>query len=289
MRKVRILAIPLLVVLVLLMGMGAGACGGGVEEEEATPPSPTPAAFSVSNLLITPPEVETQEAVAITVSVANTGGTAGSYSVVLKINGATVEEKSVTLAAGSSQDVSFSVTKEEAGSYSVDVNGLTGSFTVTAAAPPEEIEMAIASAAFQDGESIPSQYTCDGQNKSPALSWSGVPEGTQSFALILDDTDAPGGTFTHWVIFNIPANTLELEEAIPTTPQLESGALQGRNDFGGIGYSGPCPPPGASHHYHFVVYALDLTLDLSAGASKTQVLSVMQGHILAQAELIGIY
>ena len=155
--------------------------------------------------------------------------------------------------------------------------------------PPEEIEMEITSAAFQDGETIPTRYTCSGQDISPALNWSGVPEGTQSFVLIVDDPDAPGGTFNHWVIFNIPADTIELGEAIPTSSELSSGALQGRNSFGRIGYDGPCPPPGTPHHYHFVLYALDRTLDLSAGASKAQVLNVMQGQILAQVELIGIY
>ncbi len=155
--------------------------------------------------------------------------------------------------------------------------------------PPEEIVMVITSTAFQDGETIPIRYTCDGVDISPALSWSGVPEGTQSFVLIVDDPDAPGGTFTHWVIFNIPANTLELEEGIPTSSQLSSGALQGRNDFSRTGYGGPCPPWGSTHHYHFTLYALDITLDLNPGASKTAVLNAMRGHILAQAELIGIY
>lgn len=155
--------------------------------------------------------------------------------------------------------------------------------------PPEEVEMEIKSMAFQEGETIPAQYTCDGQDISPALNWSGVPEGTQSFALIVDDPDAPGATFTHWVIFNIPGDALGLEEAIPTDSQLPNGALQGKNGFGTVGYRGPCPPSGSPHHYHFVVYALDTTLDLSAGASKAQVIDAMQGHILAQAELIGIY
>lgn len=157
------------------------------------------------------------------------------------------------------------------------------------APPPGEVEMEITSTAFCDGETIPTQHTCSGQDISPALSWSGVPEGTQSLALIVDDADAPGGTFTHWVIFNIPGDTLGLEEAIPATSQLSSGALQGRNDFGTVGYRGPCPPTGSPHHYHFVVYALDITLDLSAGASKAQVESAMQGHLLDQAELVGIY
>ncbi|HEY55113.1 MAG TPA: YbhB/YbcL family Raf kinase inhibitor-like protein [Dehalococcoidia bacterium] len=149
--------------------------------------------------------------------------------------------------------------------------------------------MEIVSAAFEEGGTIPVQYTCIGQDISPALSWSGVPAGTQSFALIVEDSDAVEGTFTHWIIFNIPADALGLEEAIPTTAQLPNGAAQGRNGFGTIGYAGPCPPPGSPHHFHFVVYALDITLDLSGGASKAQVVNAMEGHILDQAELIGIY
>ena len=156
-------------------------------------------------------------------------------------------------------------------------------------APPEVIVMAITSTAFQEGESIPVQYSCDGLDISPALSWSGVPEGTLSFAIILDDPDAPGGTWNHWVIFNIPADTRELGEAVPTTSQLDSGALQGRNSFARIGYGGPCPPSGSEHRYYFTIYALDITLDLSAGASKTQVLNAMQDHILAQAVVMGTY
>jgi len=156
-------------------------------------------------------------------------------------------------------------------------------------APAGGIEMEITSAAFQDGGTIPTQHTWDGQDISPALSGSGAPEGTQSFALILDDHDAPGGAFTHWVIFNIPADTLGLEEAIPDSSQLANGARQGENDFGSIGYRGPCPPSGAPHHYHFAVYALDITPELTAGATKAQVLNAMQGHLLAQGELIAIY
>ena len=161
--------------------------------------------------------------------------------------------------------------------------------TPTERPTPEWVEMEITSTAFQEGEAIPAKYSCDGQDISPELTWSEVPEGTQSFALITDDPDAPIGTFTHWVIFNIPADSLGLPEAVPNEPQLTSGALQGKNDFGNIGYGGPCPPPGALHHYHFTLYALDQTLDLPAGATKTQVLKAMQGHILAQVELIGTF
>jgi hypothetical protein len=153
----------------------------------------------------------------------------------------------------------------------------------------EEIEMEITSSAFQNGESIPQKYSCSGQDVSPALAWSGVPAGTQSLALVLDDPDAPGGTFNHWVIYNIPAGTLELAEAIPGTAQLSNGAMQGKNSFGNIGYGGPCPPLGPTHHYYFTLYALDVTLDLAAGATKAQVLAAIKGHILAQAETMGTF
>ncbi len=154
---------------------------------------------------------------------------------------------------------------------------------------PEDVEMTITSTAFQDGATIPARYTCDGEDISPALSWSGAPEGTQSFVIILDDPDAPGGTFNHWVIFNIPADASGLEEAVATTPQLENGARQGTNSFGEIGYGGPCPPPGTEHHYHFILYAIDQTLDLSTGATKTQVLDAIEGHIVAKTEIVGLY
>ncbi len=104
----------------------------------------------------------------------------------------------------------------------------------------------------------------------------------------MDDPDAPFGVWTHWVLFNIPADTDELPEAVSTEVQLSSKALQGRNDFGRIGYGGPCPP-GPGHHYRFVVYALDKPLDLAGGVSKKEVVDAMQGHILAQGQLTGIY
>jgi Raf kinase inhibitor-like YbhB/YbcL family protein len=153
--------------------------------------------------------------------------------------------------------------------------------------PPEPEEMVITSGAFEEDGIIPDVYSCDGQGKSPELNWMGVPEGTQSLALILDDPDAPGGTFTHWVIFNIPADATGLEENVPKTSTLASGAAQGRNDFGQTGYSGPCPPTGQSHRYFITLYALDTTLDLAGGTSKAQVLAAMEGHILAEAEIMG--
>jgi len=157
--------------------------------------------------------------------------------------------------------------------------------------PPKEAEMVLSvpSAAFREGEVIPIEYTCQGQDVSPPLTWSEPPAGTQSLALIVDDPDAPVGVFTHWVIFNIPADSRGLSEAVPTQAELPSGALQGKNDFGRMGYAGPCPPSGRTHRYQFTVYALDSRLDLTAGVAKTQLLTAMQGHVLAQGELSGRY
>ena len=149
--------------------------------------------------------------------------------------------------------------------------------------------LSLSSIAFQDGERIPAKYTCEGQDISPPLVWSEPPQGTQSLALIVDDPDAPGGVFTHWVVFNILPDSRQLPEAIPAQAQLPSGALQGKNDFGRIGYGGPCPPPGRPHRYRFTLYALDRVLDLKAGVSKKQVVGAMQGHILAQGQLTGTY
>jgi Raf kinase inhibitor-like YbhB/YbcL family protein len=144
-------------------------------------------------------------------------------------------------------------------------------------------------AAFKPGADIPDQFTCDGSNISPALSWSAPPERTQSFALIMDDPDAPAGTWVHWVLFDLPATERELPESVPTTGALPSGARQGRNSFGKTGYGGPCPPPGPAHRYYFKLYALDTELHLKAGATRAQVDGSMRGHILRLAELMGRY
>ena len=149
--------------------------------------------------------------------------------------------------------------------------------------------LSVSSTAFQEGDRIPSKYTCQGQDVSPALAWSEPPAGTQSFALVMDDPDAPGGVFTHWVIFNISSDSRELPEAVLAQAELPTGALQGKSDFGRIGYGGPCPPPRRPHRYRFTLYALDQALGLKAGASKKQVLNAMQGHILAQGQLTGTY
>jgi Raf kinase inhibitor-like YbhB/YbcL family protein len=156
---------------------------------------------------------------------------------------------------------------------------------------PEEGEMtlSLSSPVFQEGEDIPITYTCDGQDISPPLTWGEPPSETQSFALIMDDPDAPGGVFTHWLLFNLPADSRELPEAVPPHNELANGALQGQNDFGTNGYGGPCPPSGPAHHYRFTIYALDQSLDLMAGASREQVLDDITGHILAWGQLTGIY
>jgi Raf kinase inhibitor-like YbhB/YbcL family protein len=146
----------------------------------------------------------------------------------------------------------------------------------------------IKSMAFEEGGMIPKKYTCDGPNVSPSLSWDSIPEGTKSLALICDDPDAPGGTWVHWVIFNIPANIKELTENIPPQKTISIGAKQGRNDFGQIGYGGPCPP-GGTHRYYFKLYALDKEINLEAGSTKAQLLNAIEGHMLAEGRLMGKY
>jgi hypothetical protein len=121
------------------------------------------------------------------------------------------------------------------------------------------------------------------------LNWSNAPTGTQAFALIVDDPDAPVGTWTHWIIWNIPANTAALPEGVPKVEESAGGARQGSNDFKRIGYGGPCPPPGKPHRYFFKLYALDAKLDAKAGAGRSELERAMKGHVLAQAELMGKY
>jgi Raf kinase inhibitor-like YbhB/YbcL family protein len=151
-----------------------------------------------------------------------------------------------------------------------------------------KMQLAITSSAFSEGGMIPRQYSCDGPDISPDLSWQGVPEGSRSLALICDDPDAPVGTWVHWVLFNIPAAENGLAAQIAPDATLSNGALHGTNDFRRLGYGGPCPPRG-THRYYFKLYALDAVLSLDAGATKAQVEAAMAGHILAQAHLMGKY
>jgi Raf kinase inhibitor-like YbhB/YbcL family protein len=145
------------------------------------------------------------------------------------------------------------------------------------------------SAAFRDGAAIPQKFTCDGGDSSPALNWSDPPAGTKSFVLIVDDPDAPMGTWVHWVVFNLPSEARGLPEAVPRGDEIKGGGSQGRNDFPQLGYGGPCPPPGKPHRYFFKLYALDTQLNLTLGATKNDVERAMQGHVLAKAQIIGHY
>jgi Raf kinase inhibitor-like YbhB/YbcL family protein len=146
----------------------------------------------------------------------------------------------------------------------------------------------IMSTAFSSGESIPTKFTCDGDDVSPPLQWSDPPQGTQSFALIADDPDAPAGTWVHWVLFNMPAESRSLPESVSPDPDLTDGGRHGENSWGRLGYGGPCPPSG-THRYFFKLYALDSALDLAAGARKDKLLNAMEGHILGQTEVMGVY
>ena len=147
-------------------------------------------------------------------------------------------------------------------------------------------EMKILSSAFRHEGMIPDKFSCKGQDISPPLKWENAPAGTKSFVLVCDDPDAPMGTWDHWLLFNIPASVTELQEGVPAQPELPNGARHGKNSWGRKDYGGPCPP-GGTHRYFFKFYALDTPLELEPGVSKKELMNAMQGHILAQAELMG--
>jgi len=151
------------------------------------------------------------------------------------------------------------------------------------------VSIQLQSPAFQEGETIPKQYTGDGKDTSPPLRWADPPDRTKIFALICDDPDAPKGTWTHWLLFNLPADQRELTEGVPTSETLTGGGKQGKNDFGNIGYGGPAPPRGKPHRYYFRLYALDTELDLPAGVGRDQLVAAMKGHVLAEGQLMGLY
>jgi len=155
---------------------------------------------------------------------------------------------------------------------------------------PGGLDMAITmtSSAFTEGALIPKKHTCDAEDISPDLKWSGVPREAKSLALICDDPDAPVGTWVHWVLFNIPAEAGALAAGIPPEAVLDSGARQGKNDFRKLGYGGPCPP-GGTHRYFFKLYALDTVLSLESGSTKARLVAAMKGHILAEGQLMGKY
>lgn len=146
----------------------------------------------------------------------------------------------------------------------------------------------VRSESFSDGGAIPRRCTCDGANLSPHLRWQTAPVGTKSFAMVMDDPDAPID-FTHWLVWNIAPGVRELAEGASSQGSMPAGSVEGRNSFGRLGYGGPCPPRGNPHHYFFRVYALDIRLDLSAGATRKQVESATSGHVLAQGQIVGTY
>ena len=145
------------------------------------------------------------------------------------------------------------------------------------------------SPAFGHEASIPARHTCDGEDLSPELRWSDPPAGTQSFVLVVDDPDAPRGTWVHWLLWNLPADAVELGEGMPPRPELPSGTRQGLNDGGDLGYAGPCPPAGKPHRYFFRLYALDTALNLPPGVNRSDLDTAMAGHILAGGTTVGVY
>jgi len=161
----------------------------------------------------------------------------------------------------------------------------------TAAAPVEELPgalLGLVSPAFEAGGAIPARYSCDAENVSPELVWGPPPEGVISYALIMDDPDAPGGTWVHWVVYNIPASRAGLSEGFPAEREMSDGLRQGTNSGRGLGFAGPCPPTG-THRYYLKLFALDQALELSPGGSAADLTAAMEGHILGQAELMGTY
>ena len=149
--------------------------------------------------------------------------------------------------------------------------------------------MQISTTSFPAEGTIPKKYTCDAEDVSPALTWSGAPAAAKAFALIADDPDAPVGTWTHWLIWNVPANVHHFTEGVAKTPQLPDGSRQGQNDFKKVGYNGPCPPPGKPHRYYFKLFALDAPLEVKAGATRKELESAMKGHVVAEAQFMGRY
>ena len=153
----------------------------------------------------------------------------------------------------------------------------------------ESWSMEITSSAFQNNGSIPRAHTCDGADLSPPLAWQNAPSGSATFALIVDDPDAPGGIWVHWLLYELPGSAKEIAAGIARSEILPNGAKQGINDFGRVGYAGPCPPPGTAHRYSFKLYALDTHVTLKPRATKKQLLDAIQGHTIRTAEIVGLY
>jgi Raf kinase inhibitor-like YbhB/YbcL family protein len=153
----------------------------------------------------------------------------------------------------------------------------------------ELMPIVVKSTAFHEGEAIPARYTADGADVSPPLTWSGVPDGTRSLAVVCEDPDAPRGTWAHWVLFNLPADARQLAEGVPPEPSPPGGGMHGTNSFGKLGYGGPSPPPGKPHRYYFKLFALNATLPLEPGAARDDVLRAVDGRVLGEGWLMGRY
>jgi Raf kinase inhibitor-like YbhB/YbcL family protein len=159
--------------------------------------------------------------------------------------------------------------------------------------PPKEssaaVPLTLTSPSIKEGQRVDARFTCDGEDRSPALSWSDLPKGTQSLTLIMDDPDAPSGTFTHWVLYGVAASRSSLPEGMDKLAEIKDLARQGKNDFGKLGYGGPCPPAGKPHHYRFKIFALAAGLSLPPGSDRSALERAMEGKILAQGLLTGTY
>lgn len=151
------------------------------------------------------------------------------------------------------------------------------------------MKIEITSSAFVEGKPIPAKYTCDDRDSSPPLEWKNIPPVAKSLALIADDPDAPVGTWVHWVLYDLPPTTTQLPENLDKSQYVLGGTKQGINDFRRLGYGGPCPPSGKPHRYFFKLYALDKMLNLNPGLTKKDVLKAMEGHVLAEGQLMGTY
>jgi Raf kinase inhibitor-like YbhB/YbcL family protein len=160
---------------------------------------------------------------------------------------------------------------------------------ILASSSTSQAQMKLMSSPIAPGAPIANDYACTGADRSPTLSWSNAPQNTKTFALVVEDPDAPGGTFIHWVAYNIPAQVTSLPEGVPRSTEIPGGGTNGINGFDHVGYNGPCPPPGKLHHYHFRVFALDSTIAPGDKAYADAVQSAMKGHVLATAELVGTF
>ncbi|HCL98551.1 MAG TPA: YbhB/YbcL family Raf kinase inhibitor-like protein [Fervidobacterium sp.] len=172
---------------------------------------------------------------------------------------------------------------------SIFFSAATSSSTTKEASKVDSLNV---TSSFKNGEFIPKKYTCEGEDISPELVITDIPANAKTVAIICDDPDAPVGTFVHWVLWNLPVKGTKavVAENLKKVDKLADGTRQGYNDFGRVGYNGPCPPRGhGAHHYHFKVYALDTTLDIKGNVKKADLEKAMKGHILAQGEIVGLY